>query len=169
MVLEKRIENAEDGLTKDEINDLFKSIVMGKDATEWIDTSKGKFKIKFPRAKDLEAIGRTTAIRLNGIPAVCFDADIYNFMQQIATLDVIVIDGPDWYRLAKKNNMNFSWRDFPSDKFIQEVYAKAYQFRMEVQKKIDGDPTETDKGLDNLPVGDNDSESGVFDGLSGKS
>lgn len=169
MKLEKRIENESVGLTKDETNDLFKSIVMGQDATEWIDTSKGKFKIKFPRAKDLEAIGRTTAIRLNGIPAVCFDNEMYNFMQQIATLDVVVIDGPDWYKLAKKENPNFSWRDFPSDKFIQEVYAKAYKFRMEVQRKIDGDQEETDKGLDNVSTGDNDSKSGVFDGLSGES
>lgn len=166
MNLEK-LEKKEPELEEKQVNDLFMSIVLGKDATEYFETSKGKFKIKFPRAKDLEDIGRKTAFRLNGIPARCFDIDVYTLMQQIATLDVLVIEGPEWYERAKRHNVNFSWQDIPSVEFIREVYALAYNFRNEVQQKIDEDQGTKDNGMDADERSNNDSESGVFEGLSG--
>ena len=53
--------------------DMFNSIVMGKDVTEIIKTSKGEFKVKYPRARDIQAIGRLQAYRLNGVSTECFD------------------------------------------------------------------------------------------------
>ena len=44
--------------------DLFNSIVMGKEVTEIIKTSRGDFKVKFPRARDIQQIGRLQALRL---------------------------------------------------------------------------------------------------------
>lgn len=147
--------------------DLFLAIVRGKDATETLKTSRGDVKVKYPKPKDLEAIARITANRLAGIPASCFSGQSYSLMQQIAALDVVVLEGPEWYRLAKKDNPSFSWADVPSVSYIQEVYALAYNFRLKVQGLIDGDE-EPDSG----PVDDNATaadagDTGAFEGLSG--
>lgn len=150
--------------------DLFCSIVRGKDAVETIETSRGKFKIKFPRMRDLETIGRLTAIRLNGLPAQSFDEATYSLIQQIATLDVIVLEGPDWYENAKKENKKgFSWGDMPSQEFVMEVYAKAYQFRFNVQKKF-----EQRKEVKDVEMAADEGHSVVngpelFEGMSGSS
>lgn len=168
MQIEKLKEKNEE-LTQNQVSDLFMSIIMGKDVTEIIHTSKGDFKIKFPRAKDLEEIGRKTAFRLNGISVRCFDANTYALMQQIATLDVIVIEGPTWFEKAKKKNITFSWQDIPSIELVREVYALAYNFREEVQAKIDTDQGTTNKQVDNNGNGDNNSQPGLFEGMSGES
>lgn len=168
MELEKiENENRISELTEIETDNLFRSIVMGQDVTEWIDTSKGKFKVKFPRARDLEKIGKLTAMRLGGIPVASFEKNIYEFIENLAYLDVCVIDWPDWWKLAQKENPNFNWGDIPSDKFVWEVYAKAYNFRNKVQKKIDGDKEETDKRVDSVSNINTSSEPGLFDGIEG--
>ena len=84
MELEKiENENRISELTEIETDNLFRSIVMGQDVTEWIDTSKGKFKVKFPRARDLEKIGKLTAMRLGGIPVASFEKNIYEFIENL--------------------------------------------------------------------------------------
>ena len=145
---------------------LFDSIVRGKDVIEKIETSRGTFEIKFPRAKDLETIGRLTAYRLNGISEKCFDDATYSLIQQIATLDVVVRSGPAWYENAKKENSNFSWGDVPSQKFIGEVYAKAFEFRFKVQTMLDEDTERRDTELVAAKGNENNSGPGVFSGIS---
>ena len=142
---------------------------MGQEVTEWIETSRGKFKVKFPRARDIQTIGKLTAMRLNGLSVQCFDYAIYNLIQQVCTLDVIVLEGPDWYELAKKENTNFGWQDIPSQAFIQEVYALAYNFRLKVQEQLDGVPKETNRELVDSRTSNDSDKSGIFEGLSGKS
>lgn len=168
MQLEK-IEQKEELLNETQTRDLFHSIIMGKEVTEWIETTRGKFKVKFPRARDIQTIGKLTAMRLNGLSVQCFDYAVYNLIQQICTLDVIVLEGPDWYQLAKKENKNFGWQDIPSQTFIQEVYALAYKFRLEVQAELDGNSEQTDRELVDDRHSDASAESGLFEGLSGKS
>ena len=164
MELEK-IETKKPELNETENVNMFNSIVMGKDVTENIKTSRGDFKIKYPRARDIQQIGRLQALRLNGIPIDCFDKNILALIQEVATLDVIVLEGPAWYENARKENVNFSWADIPSQSFIQEVYAKAYEFRIKVQKLVEDDGKERDKGLvANTNVENNDSP-GLFDGI----
>lgn len=167
MKIEDRVEKTEE-LTEVENNNLFTAIIRGKDITEVIHTSKGDFKIKFPRAKDIEAIGRLTAIRLNGIPAQCFDRSTYSLMQEIATLDILTISGPSWWELAKKDNSDFSWQDIPSQKFIQEVYALAYNFRTEIQDKIDENKERTDTELATAESSNGVDKQGLFSDISGK-
>ena len=164
MELEK-IENKTEELNETEKVNMFNSIVMGKDVTEKIKTSRGDFKIKYPRAKDIQQIGRLQALRLNGIPIDCFDKNILALFQEIATLDVIVMEGPAWFENARKENVNFSWADIPSQSFIQEVYAKAYEFRIKVQKLIENDGKERDKGLDSNTNIENNDSPGLFDGI----
>lgn len=162
----EKLETKEPSLETEKINELFRSIVMGEDVTEIIKTKRGDFKVKFPRQRDLENIARLTAFRLNGIPASCFDAYSYNIMQQIATLDVVVISGPAWFELAKKENNNFSWRDIPSLPLIQEVYARAYEFRQKVQEQIERDTNTADREMANNESSNDHTEPGLFDGLS---
>lgn len=166
---ERKIDNTEEELSSGENLDLFRSIIMGKEITEIIKTDRGNFKIKFPRARDVEEIGRKTAWRLNGIPVRCFDANTYNLINYIATLDVITMEGPDWWKLAKKNDPNFGWADVPDQDFIVEVYAKAYKFRQEVQEQIKGNQKSGYTNVDAVSSSDNAAESGTFDGMSGGS
>ena len=163
----EKIEVVADVLDDGKQEDLFMAIVRGKDATEIIKTSRGDFKVKFPKPRDLEAMARITAHKLANIPASCFSLQNYSLMQQVAALDVVVVDGPAWYQLAKKQNSNFSWADIPSIAFIQEVYALAYNFRLKVQGLIDGDSTETDNGMDEHEVTPDIDNSGAFEGLKG--
>lgn len=165
MELEK-IENKAEELTEFQKTDLFNSIVMGKDVTEKIKTSRGDFKVKFPRARDIQMIGRLQALRLNGIPVDCFDKNILGFIQEVATLDVVIIEGPAWFENAKKENANFSWLDIPSQAFIQEVYAEAYKFRVKVQNILESKPEKGDPGVAAVSDNENNGSSGLFDGIS---
>lgn len=165
MEIEKLEENKEE-LTETQISELFRSIILGKDVTEKIKTSRGEFKIKFPRTRDIEEISRKTAYRLNGIPVICFDANSYNLMNYVATLDVLVVSGPDWYELAKKENPAFSWSLIPDQKFIEEVYALAYKFRLDVQEKINGNPSKENKRVDAVSDSNTDTQPGLFEGMS---
>ncbi|MBO7692541.1 MAG: hypothetical protein J6W16_07255 [Methanobrevibacter sp.] len=168
MDLEK-IEEKTEQLDETQKVSMFNSIVMGKDVTETIKTSRGDFKIKYPRSRDIQQIGRLQALRLNGIPIECFDKNIIALMQEIATLDVIVLEGPAWYENAKKENVNFSWGDIPLQSYIQEVYAAAYTFRLKVQKLLETNGEEGDKGMDSVSDTENNGSSGLFDGISSKS
>ena len=162
----EKLEQKKEELNNEQKTNMFNSIVMGKDVTETIETSRGKFKVKYPRARDIQAIGRLQALRLNGIPIECFDKNVLALIQEIATLDVVVLEGPVWYENAKKENINFSWLDIPSQSYIQEVYAKAYQFRLKVQKLIESDSEEGNKGLDSVSNVEDNGSPGLFDGVS---
>ncbi len=164
--------NLEETEKKDEVLEetqrvsMFNAIVMGKDVTETINTSRGDFKVKYPRSRDIQQIGRLQALRLNGIPIECFDKNIIALMQEIATLDVIVLEGPAWYENAKKENVNFSWGDIPLQSYIQEVYAAAYTFRLKVQKLLETNGKEGDKELDSVSDVKDNGSPGLFDGIS---
>ena len=162
----EKLEQKKEELNDEQKTNMFNSIVMGKDVTETIETSRGKFKVKYPRARDIQAIGRLQALRLNGIPIECFDKNVLALIQEIATLDVVVLEGPAWYENAKKENVNFSWLDIPSQSYIQEVYAKAYQFRLKVQKLIESNSKEGDKELDSVSNVEDNGSPGLFDGIS---
>lgn len=165
MELEK-IEKKEEELDEIKRQDLFTSIVMGKDVTETIKTSRGEFKVKYPRARDIQQIGRLQAFRLNGVPAESFDKNVLAFIQEVATLDVLILEGPAWYENAKKENANFSWLDIPSQSYIMEVYAAAYSFRLKVQKLIENDSKEGNNGMDAVSNNENNGSPGLFDGIS---
>lgn len=165
MTIEK-LEKKEPTLSLKQEDDLFTAIITGKDLTEIVKSSAGDFKIRFPRVKDLETIGRLTAFRLGGIPIESFPKSFYDLMQQIATLDTIVVSGPAWYELAKKENPAFSWSDMPTQELIQEVYALAYNFRREIQEKIKFNKKRTNSKVVDSKTSSNSDESGLFEGLS---
>lgn len=166
MKLEEIKTNEEEKLTEQETVNLFNSIVLGKDVTEVIKTSRGDFKVKYPRMKDLEAIGRKAAIKTNGIPVTSFDSATYNLIQQIAALDVLVLEGPAWFQNAKRTKANFGFGDIPDQDFIQEVYTSVYTFRYKVQEQIRQNQTRTDTGMATEPNNDTLTLATAFDGLS---
>lgn len=170
LVERKETEDKVKELTENQKTNLFNSIVRGKDAIETIHTSRGDFKVKFPRMKDLETIGRLVAYRLNGLSAQSFDVNTYNLIQQIAALDVLVIEGPAWFENAKKENKNgLSWGDMPSQSFIQEVYGLTYDFRLKMSQDLEFNPESENQSMDANGNTNDSSEPGLFDGLSGKS
>lgn len=168
MQLEKieTVDIAEKEMSEAQKNNLFGNIIRGKDVTETISTSRGDFKVKFPRAKDLETIGRVLAYRLNGLNVQSMDPNVYNLMQQIATLDVIILSGPAWYENAKKEGNFKTWGDIPTQSYIEEVYGKAYSFRLKVQTELDQSQNESDPKLDADGNGEISDSTGLFEGLS---
>lgn len=160
------LEKKQNELNEDQRVNMFNSIVMGKDVTETIKTSRGDFKVKYPRARDIQQIGRLQALRLNGIPFECFDRNALALIQEIATLDVVVLEGPSWYENAKNENVNFSWADIPIQSYIQEVYAKAYEFRLKVQKLLESNDKNGNSEVDSVSNTENNGGPGLFDGIS---
>lgn len=126
--------------TKDEDTanerDLFFAMLNGQTVKETIDTSRGKFVVKFPKQKDMLAIDRRIAAMRLGLNAASYD-EAGNFnIQKVAFLDVVVESGPAWYEAAKKKDTRLSWGDMPDTEFVNEVYVKAWSFRLEVQEKL---------------------------------
>ena len=163
-----RIENKDpvEKFTDEEKDDLFDNMVMGKDATYFVDTSRGKFKVKYPRAADILTIGNLTAFRRNYKPIESFDAETEMVNVMASTLDVVVVSGPDWYEKAKIKNQKFSFAEVPSKEFLAELYSKAYSFRSEIEQRFGvgegsaGKRIPSQKG-DDAPVG-----GGAFGNLS---
>jgi len=148
---------------------LFFSLLSGQTVTETVKTSRGEFTVKYPKQKDVISIGRIAAYLRGGIPAMNFDAASDYEILKCATLDVMISDGPDWYKNAGKRDKKFSWRDVPDAHFTDEVYAKALQFRQRVQGQLAGNeeftaekPIGEDTGGVSADVGD-----GVYEGVSG--
>ena len=112
--------------------DIFYSLLNGKTVKETIETSRGKFVVKFPKQKDLLAVDRRVAYMRGGIPALNFDEAANFALQKIAYLDVVIESGEAWFNNLKKNK-NFTWGDMPDVNFIDEVYVKAWSFRNKVQ------------------------------------
>lgn len=148
--------------------DIFYALLNGKTVKETIETSRGKFVVKFPKQKDLMFIDRKIAAMRGGLPASSFD-DMANFaMQKVAYLDVVIESGENWFNNIKEKNKSFSWGDMPDTDFIDEVYVKAWSFRLKVQSNFRGNEEKTDKGT---VVEENISETmddGLFSGVAGK-
>jgi hypothetical protein len=108
-------------------------LVTGKDVTENVETARGTFTVKFQKYQDSMAIGKLMAFRRNGIPISSFDAVAEKINLVASTLDVVVVDGPEWYTQAKAENENFSFMEVPDDELL-ELYLKAYSFRTEVRE-----------------------------------
>jgi hypothetical protein len=149
-----------------EREDVFTRLVMGKDVTSKVATSRGEFVVKYPKRGDAISIGRIMAYRRNGLPAASFDAVTERSMMVCASLDAIVVTGPDWFTAARKANPNFSFQEVPDEDFLEELYRKACDFREEMQKVIG-----KGAGAKAVPVSSVEGNQaslgdGLFDGLS---
>ena len=166
MEITEEIKNEE--YSPEKQNDIFYTLLSGKTYKETVETSRGNFVLKFPKQKDVMQIDRRVALMRGGVPAESFDA-IANFnLQKVATLDVMVESGPKWYDNLKSKNPNFSWGDMPDGSFIDEVYSKAYSFRLEVQRKFGDYEEKADNGISDGEGVPADVDNGLFSGVAGK-
>jgi hypothetical protein len=159
---EKRVEK----LTEEERDDYFTKMVMGKDVTDEIETSRGTFTVKYPKPKDTIAIGKIAAYRRDYKPAEAFDAASENDNIATATLDVVVVSGPEWYENARNANKLFSFTEVPSRKFLAEFYGKVYSFREQVEKCLEEGETPADQRLPSETGAHDVMDGGAFGGLS---
>ncbi len=148
--------------------DIFYSLLNGKTVKETIKTSRGKFVVKFPKQKDLIAIDRRVAVMRGGIPAANFDDNANFNLQKVAFLDVVIESGEDWFNNLKKKNENFSWGDMPDVNFIDEVYVKAWTFRLKVQGNFRSDEGKTDNGITDAENVQDSVGDGLFSGVAAK-
>jgi hypothetical protein len=153
-------------LAEDQRDDFFTRMVMGKDVTEEVKTSKGVFVIKYPKSKDLIAIGRIAAIRRNFKPIEGFVADTEMVNVMASTLDVVVVSGPKWFEDAKESNLNFSFLEVPSRVFLAELYCKAYSFREKVEQRLNAPEGSADQRIPPKEGDDGPVVGGAFGSLS---
>lgn len=156
-----------DNVNENELDDLFFAVINGKQITEEIGTKHGVFKVKYPSQKELIDIDVRAAKLRGGIPHENFSMTSNFRIQAIAALDVLVVDGPEWYKKAKQKNNSFTWGDMPDQDLCNEVYVKAWAFREEVQIKLNGVDEETNNGTDE--IGSNIPENvdnGLFEGVT---
>jgi hypothetical protein len=153
-------------LTEEQRDDFFTRLVMGKDVTEEVETGKGTFTVKYPKAKDFISIGRIAATRRNFKPIEGFDVDTEMVNIMASTLDIVVVSGPKWYEDAKKANLNFSFLEVPSRVFLAELYGKAYSFREKVELRLNQDEGSADQRIPPETGDDDPVDGGAFGGLS---
>ncbi|MBR1723360.1 MAG: hypothetical protein IJ727_12935 [Treponema sp.] len=123
----------EEESTEQQKDDIFYAIILGKQITKTIHTSRGDFVVKFPKEKDRTAIDLLEASRRGGVPVESFTPAANSRLNEIATLDIVVIDGADWYKAAKQRNKNFSWGDMPDTEFVDSLFVEAWTFFQKVQ------------------------------------
>ena len=163
-----RVETQErvEKLTGEQRDDLFTQLLMGKDVTETVDTSKGKFVVKYPKAADIILIGKIAAFRRGGKSPEMFDGESETVNMMTSTLDVIVVSGPKWYEDAKTRNKNFSFEEVPSRVFLGELYGKAHSFRAEIEQRLNPPEGSADKPVSATAGNDEAVGGGAFTGLS---
>ncbi|GHU65078.1 hypothetical protein FACS189447_03370 [Spirochaetia bacterium] len=153
-------------LTKKDKDDLFTQMILGKDVISEADTSRGKFMVKYPKQRESLSIGKLMAFRRNGLPVESFDAMTEKINLIVSTLDVLVVDGPEWYKNAKATNKSFSFMEVPDEQFLEELYQKAYYFRSEVHKSLNVGSGDTNQQV-SPGKGPADSVGvGLFEGLA---
>jgi hypothetical protein len=163
-IVDRSPETEDDTVVKE--TDILNILLSGKAVQKTLKTSRGEFTARYPSGKDRLRIDQIRALRRRGIPAESFD-DQANLNNNIwSTLDVAIVDGPDWYRKARKNNQSWSWEEGPDEELAIELYTLVISFRSEIAEKIRqsklGRPVEKfELPADPAPVGD-----GTFSGLA---
>lgn len=155
-------------LSEKEKEDIFTQLLLGQDATGEVETSRGRFTVKFPKEKDRLAIGRLMCINRGGLPISSFDIETENRNLICSTLNILVVKAPKWFEDAKKKIKNFSFEEVPDEEFLLELYQKACSFRDEVQESF---RKERKSGLDGVPTKKdvvNNVAGGIFNGVEDK-
>lgn len=115
----------------------FDRLLDGEDITEVINTGRGDFTVKYTTGRgDIEIINRAKVF--SSSPDLT-DGEKH-LMIQYASLDVVVVNGPDWYedwkRRRSKKNESVSWIDIPDVSLVLELYRGYLQWSVQVYKEI---------------------------------
>ena len=149
-----------DALDAEHEEDLFYQLLRGQTVKETIETSRGKFVVKFPKQKDMMLVDKRVAIMRGGVSADSYDITGNFNLQKVAFLDVVVESGEAWFNNLKASG-NFSWSDMPDQEFVNEVFDKAWTFRQTVQARLRAH----EKAADPKPVEQKGVQSAVGDGV----
>lgn len=169
LISDEIIEEKEEEISEKQRDDIFYAIVMGKQITKVIKTSRGDFTVKFPKEKDRSAIDLLEASRRGGVAVESFSPAANSRLNEIATLDVVVIDGPDWYKAAKQRNKSFSWGDMPDTEFVDSIFVEAWTFFQKVQSRFSSDKeSENTENADEANVSETVG-GGLFSGKAARS
>ena len=155
-------------LTEERKDDLFVSLIKGQDATEEVDTSRGKFTVKYLKPADRITISRMAAFRRGNLAMDAIDANAEAVNRMISTLDVAVVSGPKWFEEVKKNNSDFSFVDVPDEGFLAELYGKVYSFRDKIAERLSAGTGAVDKRVPAAESADDSVGDGSLEGLSGE-
>jgi hypothetical protein len=163
-IVDRPLETEDNAAIKE--TDILGILLSSKAVQKTLKTSRGDFIARYPSGKDRLKIDQIRALRRRGIPAESFD-DQANMNNNIwSTLDVVIVDGPDWYKKIRKANSGWSWEEGPDEELAIELYSLVISFRSEVVGKIKqsklGRPVEKfEFPADSTPVAD-----GAFSGLA---
>jgi hypothetical protein len=147
--------------------DILEALLSGKCVEKKIETSRGKFTARYPLGRERLRIDQLKAIRRGGIPASSFD-DYAEYNNNVwSTLDVLIVDGPGWYKKAKeKKPGGWSWEDEPDEEFVVELFNLVRSFRSDVAGKIRQSKHGKDVGKSGLPADTAPVDDGTFSGLT---
>jgi hypothetical protein len=145
-----------------EEKDILASLLSGERITEKEETKRGVFVIALPLPRDVRIIEVTVAKRLGGQPITSFTADTISLVRAYATLDIVIIESPKWWRELQ------SAEDCPDDTFIIDLYRRYLQFYQKIQRRIGrsrfGGNIEVGKARTKVKPVDNGAFSGLTDG-----
>jgi len=158
-------DNKETEQNKENI-DVLAVLLSGKAITRKIKTSRGDFTVRYPTGHDRLKIDQRRAIRRRGIPAEAFD-EFANYNNVVwSTLDVVVIDGPEWYQKTKENNPGWSWEEGPDEAHTIELYDLVGSFRTQITERIRESRLGKNAGECELPENTTSVDDGAFSGLT---
>lgn len=102
-------------------------LFLEKDREKEVKINNENFKIKALFEKDYLEISRRVAISRNGLPENNFSqADRYRF-SRIATIDVALIDHPDWWTSAE---------NCPESETLEKLMIEIENHSLEFQQKL---------------------------------
>jgi hypothetical protein len=153
-------------LTEEQRDDIFTKLIKGQDVIETVETSRGEFVIKYPKAADLLTIGKIAAIRRDYKPIEGFDPESEMINMMASTLDVVVVSGPKWFDEVRKTKKSFSFLEVPSRVFLAELYGKAYSFREKVEQRLNQTEGSGDQRIPSETGDDDPVDGGAFGDLS---
>jgi hypothetical protein len=119
-----------------EERDIMEVLLSGKTIQKVLKTSRGDFTALYPLGRERLKMDQIRAIRRRGIPADAFDEFANDTNTVWSTLDVVIVDGPDWYKHVKKRNPSWSWEDGPDEEFVVELFNLVRSFRSDIAEKI---------------------------------
>ena len=119
-----------------EERDILEVLLSGKTIQEVLKTSRGDFTARYPLGRERLKMDQIRALRRRGIPSDAFD-EFANYNNNVwSTLDVVIVDGPEWYKKAQKKINGWSWEDEPDEEFAVELFDLVHSFRSDVAEKI---------------------------------
>jgi len=146
--------------------DIFEALLFGNTVQKVLKTSRGDFTAIFPLGRERLRMDRIRAARRRGIPAEAFD-EYANYNNNVwSTLDVVITDGPEWYKNAKKKNPAWSWEEGPDEELTVELFELVCSFRGSVTTSIRESKVGRTHGESRQPADEPAVDDGAFSGLT---